>query len=333
MKKECAIIIMGVVVASMGAAATAVRRARGGGREAEPPSRDRKEKGRRRKNRTSASDSRRSACFILCLREPRAPATRTQPTRNRVRSHERDLSTPSRARTLKGARRESARGRQRKPLSPSPFFFLEANSIVASSPRAAALRPKERVPLLLRMHQARASRVRGRLERPRKGESARATGAEGPRLENSKCSQLLSSAHPTDRSLDCVSVSRLGGRLPPCLRPLRARVSRGVETRRRFAEADRARSAKWGDERGANIEHWPPAASVGAREEEATQPSTTSKVRASAGPRARVFLRLRAPPARVPREKERREQGTHLEKLRRREKKRKAKGEKKREKL
>ena len=123
MKKECAIIIMGVVVASMGAAATAIRRARGGGREAEPPSRDRKEKGRRRKIRTSASDSRRSACFILCLREPRAPATRTQPTRNRVGSDERDLSTPSRARTLKGARRESARGRQRKPLSPLPFFF------------------------------------------------------------------------------------------------------------------------------------------------------------------------------------------------------------------
>ena len=326
MKKACAIIIMGVVVASMGAAATAIRRARGGGREAEPPSRDRKEKGRRRKIRTSASDSRRSACFILCLREPRAPATRTQPTRNRVGSDERDLSTPSRARTLKGARRESARGRQRKPLSPLPFFFSRP---IQSSPVHREL--------LLSVPKSAFRSFSGCTRREHRecavDSSARARARVLERREPKDRDSKIQNALRCSRSLRCSarptlptarSIAFLSPASEDVFHPvsvLCARASREARTssigppRRRSGRAKRKQLNRRQRAKSAH----PPAPAPGFS-------SASERPRPARGDQRQLVPR-------VPREKERRERGTHLEKLRRREKKRKAKGEKKREEL
>lgn len=333
----------------MGAAATAIRRARGGGREAEPPSRDRKEKGRRRKIRTSASDSRRSACFILCLREPRAPATRTQPTRNRVGSDERELSTPSRARTLKGARRESARGRQRKPLSPSPFFFSRPiqsspvhRELLLSVPKSAfrpfsgCIRREHRECAVDSSARARA-RVLERRE-PKDRDS---------KIQNAlRCSRSLRCSArptlPTARSIAFLSPASEDVFHPVsvlCARASREAWKRVGDSRRRTGRG--AQNGATSEARTSSI--GPPRRRSGRAKRKQLNRRQRAKSAHPPAPAPGFFSASERPrPARgdqrqlvprVPREKERRERGTHLEKLRRREKKRKAKGEKKREEL
>ena len=94
--------------------------------------------------------------------------------------------------------------------------------------------------------------------------------------------------------------SCLGARLPPRLRPLYARLSRGVETPRRFAEANKARSTKRSEERRANFEAGLPLRRRrGARKRKLNSTVDNEQVRASADPTRAVSEGLRLLPSRA----------------------------------
>jgi len=154
-----------------------------------------------------------------------------------------------------------------------------------------------RVLLLLGMRQARVSRVRGWPRAPAQKRECyeRRNGKErDSTIDQFKLlSDAHSAAHPENARSDCEFFSCLGTRLPPRLRPLCARLSRGLDTRRRFAEANGARSPKRSEERRANIEAGrPPRRHRGARKRKLNATFDTEQVRMH-GP-----ARCRRPPAR-----------------------------------
>lgn len=113
-------------------------------------------------------------------------------------------------------------------------------------------------------------------------------------------SDACSAAHPENARSDCEFFSCLGARLPPRLRPLYARLSRGVETPRRFAEANKARSTKRSEERRANFEAGLPLRRRrGARKRKLNSTVDNEQVRASADPPRAVSEGLRLLPSRA----------------------------------
>ena len=157
------------------AAATAIRRARGRSQEADRPPGIERDKGRRRRKiRTSESDSRRSACFYLCLREPRSPVTRTRTTSNLAWGDRRKFSTPSRARIFKRARNEGARADGKAAFRASHrFFFGTANSC-----KSMLSVPKRAFCSFSECEKREYPECGGGLECLRKGESASSGGTE-----------------------------------------------------------------------------------------------------------------------------------------------------------
>ena len=204
-----------------------------------------------------------------------------------------------------------ARGvRAREPTEKQPFAPIIAYFVVLCSQSSPvhALRPKARVLLLLGMRQARVSRVRGWPRVPAQNRECfeRRNGKErDSTIDQFKLlSDARSAAHPENARSDCEFFSCLGTRLPPRLRPLCARLSRGVETPRRFAEANRARSPKRSEERRANFEAGLPLRRRrGARKRKLNSTVDNEQVRASADPPRAVSEGLRLLPSRSQRPK------------------------------
>ena len=189
--------------------------------------------------------------------------------------------------------------RAREPTEKQPFAPIIAYFVVLCSQSSPvhALRPKARVLLLLGMRQARVSRVRGWPRVPAQNRECfeRRNGKERDSTNDQfkLLSDARSAAHPENARSDCEFFSCLGTRLPPRLRPLCARLSRGLDTRRRFAEANGARSPKRSEERRANIEAGrPPRRHRGARKRKLNATFDNEQVRMH-GP-----ARCRRPPAR-----------------------------------
>lgn len=186
--------------------------------------------------------------------------------------------------------REGARADRKAAFRANRRLFCAVQIVLCSqSSPVHALRPKARVLLLLGMRQARVSRVRGWPRVPAQNRECfeRRNGKErDSTIDQFKLlSDARSAAHPENARSDCEFFSCLGTRLPPRLRPLCARLSRGVETPRRFAEANRARSPKRSEERRANIEAGrPPRRRRGARKRKLNSTVDNEQVRASADP-------------------------------------------------
>ena len=316
------------------AAATAIRRARGRSQEADRPPGIERDKGRRRRKiRTSESDSRRSACFYLCLREPRSPVTRTRTTSNLAWGDRREFSTPSRARIFKRARNEGARADGKAAFRASHRFFFGT----ANSRKSMLSVPKRAFCSFSECEKREYPECGGGLECLRKGESASSGGTEKNATRqsiNSNCFPMLARLRTLKTLAPIASSSRASEHvfLPVsvlCTRAYREAWKLLGDSRRRTRRG--ARNEAKSDARISRLDC--PCGGVGAREREnSTQPSTTSRSAHPPTPRA-LFLRAsvcshpargdyRQSVVRVPREKEKRERVYSPGKLRRRKKKR-----------
>lgn len=318
------------------AAATAIRRARGRTKRLtgqEAPGIERDKGRRRRKIQTSESDSRRSACFYLCLREPRSPVTRTRTTSNLAWGDRREFSTPSRARIFMRARNEGARADGKAAFRASHRFFFGT----ANSRKSMLSVPKRAFCSFLECEKREYPECGGGLECLRKGESASSGGTEKNATRqsiNSNCFPMLARLRTLKTLAPIASSSRASEHvfLPVsvlCTRAYREAWKLLGDSRRRTRRG--ARNEAKSDARISRLDC--PCGGVGAREREnSTQPSTTSRSAHPPTPRA-LFLRAsvcshpargdnRQSVVRVPREKEKRERVYSPGKLRRRKKKR-----------
>jgi hypothetical protein len=299
----------------------------------EAPGIERDKGRRRRKIQTSESDSRRSACFYLCLREPRSPVTRTRTTSNLAWGDRREFSTPSRARIFKRARNEGARADGKAAFRASHRFFFGT----ANSRKSMLSVPKRAFCSFSECEKREYPECGGGLECLRKGESASSGGTEKNATRqsiNSNCFPMLARLRTLKTLAPIASSSRASEHvfLPVsvlCTRAYREAWKLLGDSRRRTRRG--ARNEAKSDARISRLDC--PCGGVGAREREnSTQPSTTSRSAHPPTPRA-LFLRASvcSPPARgdyrqsvvrVPREKEKRERVYSPGKLRRRKKKR-----------
>ena len=184
------------------------------------------------------------------------------------------------------ARREGARADRKAAFRANHRLFCCAVQPIVASPCSPSQSARSAP---LGMRQARVSRVRGWPRAPAQNRECfeRRNGKErDSTIDQFKLlSDARSAAHPENARSDCEFFSCLGTRLPPRLRPLCARLSRGVETPRRFAEANRARSPKRSEERRANFEAGLPLRRRrGARKRKLNSTVDNEQVRASADP-------------------------------------------------